>query len=78
MIKLIKFNKKVKIIDPGGDKMFEDEYNWVEEEEEIEMSDSSKIYSKTGTDDLLENDEISAEEEAFMNGWDEADDLKEE
>ncbi len=36
-----------------------------DEEEEIE------IYSE-GREDLLENDQISAEEEAFMLGWNEA------
>jgi len=46
-------------------------------EEEIEAEDffdTTSVYSKNGTDHLLENDEISAAEEAFMNGWDEADD----
>ena len=35
-----------------------------------------EVYSRNGTDHLLENDEISAEEEAFMNGWEEADALE--
>ena len=35
-----------------------------------------EVYSRNGTDHLLENDEISVEEEAFMNGWEEADTLE--
>lgn len=49
-------------------------------EEELENGnffDTTSVYSKNGTDHLLENDEISATEEAFMNGWDEAEDEEE-
>ncbi len=30
------------------------------------------VYSLEGREDLIDNDEISAEEEGFMRGWDEA------
>tara|TARA_Y100000310_G_C20384829_1_gene669916 strand:- start:587 stop:775 length:189 start_codon:yes stop_codon:yes gene_type:complete len=42
-----------------------------------EFYDTRSIYSRNGTDHLLENDEISATEEAFMNGWEEADTMEE-
>ena len=45
--------------------------------EEIIETQSDNIYSKDCTDGLLENDEISAEEEAFMNGFDDAYEKKE-
>ncbi|MBW2985443.1 hypothetical protein KY313_02195 [Candidatus Woesearchaeota archaeon] len=44
--------------------------------ENEEFYDARNIYSRNGTDHLLENDEISAEEEAFMNGWEEADTME--
>ncbi len=34
--------------------------------------DEESIYSDLSREDLLENDQISAEEEAFMLGWNEA------
>lgn len=30
------------------------------------------VYSEQAREELIENDEISAEEEAFMQGWDDA------
>ena len=63
----------------GGVKMvkYEGTYICLEDEELIEEGfyDAKTIYSKNGTDHMLENDEISAAEEAFMNGYDEADEL---
>ena len=55
------------------------EYIMVDDEEYLEDEEfygAKNIYSRNGTDHLLENDEISAEEEAFMNGWDEADTME--
>ena len=48
-----------------------------EEIEDAEFFDTTSVYSKNGTDHLLENDEISATEEAFMNGWEEAEEEEE-
>tara|TARA_Y100000310_G_C20677877_1_gene814144 strand:+ start:1525 stop:1677 length:153 start_codon:yes stop_codon:yes gene_type:complete len=42
--------------------------DWLEEEDSIEEG----IYSSDERESLIEDDEISAEEEAFMRGWDEA------
>tara|TARA_Y100000034_G_scaffold69432_1_gene83828 strand:+ start:1437 stop:1574 length:138 start_codon:yes stop_codon:yes gene_type:complete len=40
-----------------------------EDENEEEEEKEEDIYSEDGTDDLVENDEISAEEAAFMEGY---------
>ena len=60
--------------------MIEDKewYIMVEGDEylEEEVYEAKNIYSRNGTDHLLENDEISIEEEAFMNGWEGADTLE--
>lgn len=57
--------------------MIEDkeEYIMIDGDEYLE-EEFHEVYSRNGTDHLLENDEISAEEEAFMNGWEGADALE--
>ena len=37
------------------------------------IDDDNDIYTAEGTEDLVEDDEISAEEEGFMRGYREAD-----
>ena len=49
--------------------MYDDEY--IEEAEE-------NVYNESAREESLDNDEISAEEEAFMKGYDEASDEKKE
>ena len=58
--------------------MIEDvkKYIMIDGDEYVEEGEFYEVYSRNGTDHLLENDEISAEEEAFMNGWEEADTLE--
>ena len=53
-----------------------EEYIMMDGDEYLEEEEFHEVYSRNGTDHLLENDEISAEEEAFMNGWEEADTLE--
>ena len=57
--------------------MIEDveKYIMIDGDEYVE-EEFHEVYSRNGTDHLLENDEISVEEEAFMNGWEEADTLE--
>jgi hypothetical protein len=43
---------------------------WVDLESEYEEDDT--IYSEDGRESLMDDDEISAEESAFMEGWDDA------
>lgn len=58
--------------------MFLDDNEFIEGCDSIdEVYDSDSVYSRDGTDSMLENDEISATEEAFMNGWEEADTIEE-
>ena len=52
-----------------------EEYILMDGDEYLE-EEFHEVYSRNGTDHLLENDEISAVEEAFMNGWEEADTLE--
>ncbi|MBW2988879.1 hypothetical protein KY358_01025 [Candidatus Woesearchaeota archaeon] len=40
--------------------------------------DESSIYDEDGREDLVADDEMSAEEEGFMRGYDEADDEDDE
>ena len=57
--------------------MIEDKkYIMMDGDEYMEDGGFHEVYSRNGTDHLLENDEISVEEEAFMNGWEEADTLE--
>lgn len=42
-------------------------------QEEDYMDDEADIYEEREAEDLLENDEVSPEEEAFMKGYDEED-----
>ncbi len=44
---------------------------WVDLEREFEYDDDS-IYSEYVRESLIEDDEISAEEDGFMRGWDDA------
>ena len=55
--------------------MEEKKYIMMDGDEYIEEN-FHEVYSRNGTDHLLENDEISTVEEAFMNGWEEADTLE--
>jgi len=50
----------------GGNRM---RWKKIEEKEE---SDDTSIYSKDARDSLLEDDELSPFEEAFMNGYEDA------
>lgn len=43
---------------------------WVDLEQEYEVDDT--IYSEDGRESLVEDDEISAEESAFMAGYEDA------
>ena len=45
---------------------------WLDEADEFETELSRDVYSDNLREDILENDEISVEEEAFMVGWNEA------
>lgn len=36
------------------------------------IDEFSDVYSREGREELVEDDEISAEEDLFMQGWDEA------
>ncbi|MBW2975254.1 hypothetical protein KY366_06050 [Candidatus Woesearchaeota archaeon] len=40
--------------------------------------DESSIYDEEGREDLVEDDEMSAEEEGFMRGYEEAEESEEE
>ena len=67
-------------VDIGGANMINPKEEMIILEEELENGnffDTTSVYSKNGTNHLLENDEISATEEAFMNGWDEAEEEEE-
>ena len=55
----------------GGEIMEKIHSSWWDEEEELDLSEDS-IYSEEYRGDLLEDDEISSEEAAFMKGWEEA------
>ncbi len=48
-----------------------------EEIDEEELNETS-IYNEEGREDLVADDEMSAEEEGFMRGYDEADDKEDE
>ena len=48
-----------------------------EEDLEDELNESS-IYDEEGRKDLVADDEMSAEEEGFMKGYEEADDREDE
>ena len=48
-----------------------------EEDFEEELNESS-IYDEEGREDLVADDEMSAEEEGFMKGYEEVDDKKDE
>lgn len=48
-----------------------EEEKYPEDEEDMDMKERN-VYKKEILDELVEDDEISAEEEAFMQGYDDA------
>ncbi len=50
----------------------------MEDENYEEENDLEEVYSGEGREDLVDNDEMSPEEEAFMMGYDEEKEKKEE
>ncbi|MBI5388991.1 hypothetical protein HZB01_01270 [Candidatus Woesearchaeota archaeon] len=44
----------------------------MEEEEHVEGESEENIYGKEARKEMVENDEVSPEEEAFMEGYEEA------
>jgi len=48
------------------------------EEENKDKDESREVYNDSGREDLLKDDEISPEEEAFMAGYESASEEKEE
>ncbi len=51
---------------------------FMEDEQYDDGDDLEEVYSGEGREDLVDNDEISPEEEAFMMGYDEEKEKKEE
>jgi len=47
-------------------------------EEEKDESGDEEVYNEEGREDMVDGDEISSEEEAFMKGYDERDEDDEE
>jgi|GEM_PF-6601230 len=47
--------------------MYEDDI----EEDEYDIDEDNSVYEEDSRDDLIESDEISTEEEAFMKGYEE-------
>lgn len=47
--------------------MYEDDI----EEDEYDIDEDSSVYDEDSRDDLIDDDEISTEEEAFMKGYEE-------
>jgi len=44
----------------------------------VEESIEGNLYSENGREELVENDELTPREEAFMSGWDQADEMPED